>query len=142
MQEHWDPSKTPAANLIHLGLLANPNNKDVTTSTSNNNNPTNPKSTVIELFDVPDSDGLCRDPNKVKQFPLSLEDEQYMVQCMNRYGTEYIKMFRDIKVNYMQHTEEKLRKLGSRFILLSPEQRRVTCTEMPEKVQQLLASKK
>ena len=96
---------------------------------------------VIELFDVPDSDGLCRDPNKVKQFPLSLEDEQYMIQCMNRHGTDYIKMFRDIKVNNMQHTEEKLRKLGSRFILLSPEQRHVPCIEMPEKVQQLTASK-
>lgn len=96
---------------------------------------------MIELFDVPDSDGLCRDSNKVKQFPLSLDDEQYMIHCMKRHGTDFVKMFRDIKINYLQHTEEKLRKLGSRYILLSPEQRRVSYIDLPEKVQQCLASK-
>jgi Ribosome biogenesis protein Nop16 len=125
---------------MHLGLLANPNNTD-TKATTNHSNSTVKTTTVIELFDVPDSDGLCRDPNKVKQFPLSLEDERYMIKCMNRHGTDYLKMFRDIKINDMQHTEEKLRKLGSRFILLSPEQRRVPYNDIPEKVQQLLASK-
>lgn len=143
LQEHWDPAKTPSANLTNLGLLANPNNTSVTapriaTSTGSSDQ----TSSVIELFDVPDSDGLYRDPNKVKQFPLTQEDEQYMIQCMNRYGTDYVKMFRDIKINYLQHTEDKLRKIGSRYILLSPEQRRVPYSEIPEKVQQLLASTK
>ena len=129
--------------MTNLGLLANPNNTSVTapriaTSTGSSDQ----TSSVIELFDVPDSDGLYRDPNKVKQFPLTQEDEQYMIQCMNRYGTDYVKMFRDIKINYLQHTEDKLRKIGSRYILLSPEQRRVPYSEIPEKVQQLLASTK
>lgn len=125
---------------MHLGLVANPNHTDATTNTAALTSSV-PKSTVIELFDVPDSDGLYRDPNKVKQFPLTLEEEEYMIRCMKRHGTDYLKMFRDIKINNLQHTEEKLRKLGSRYILLSPEQRRLPYNEIPEKVQQLLATK-
>ena len=144
LQEHWDPSKTPSANLLQLGLLANPNHQptDTATTTTSKHRKNNKNNTVIELFDVPDSDGLYRDPNKVQPFPLTLDEEQYIIKCMNRYGTDYLKIFRDIKINVLQHTEEKLRKLGSRFILLSPEQRRVPYNDIPEKVQQqlLLAS--
>ena len=86
---------------------------------------------MIELFDVPESDK----PSWRSRFPLTLEEEQYMAMCMEKYGDDYTRMFRDTKVNIMQHTEHKLRKLGSRFLLLSPEQRQV---EIPENIKQLL----
>jgi Ribosome biogenesis protein Nop16 len=140
LKEHWDPSKTPQVNLLSLGLLANPNQKPTDSGNELQHGTTTTSSKpVIELFHVPDSDGICRDPNKVKsQFPLSLDEEQYMIKCLSRYGTNYTRMFRDIKINAMQHTEDKLRKLGTRFLLLSNEQRHVTTDQIPSKVQELL----
>lgn len=86
---------------------------------------------MIQLFDVPESDA----PSLRTRFPLTEEDEVYIAHCMSIHGDNYTRMFRDIKVNKMQHTEEKLRKLGSRFLLLTPEQRRIA---VPENVLSLL----
>lgn len=87
---------------------------------------------VIELFDIPDSDV----PTHKQRFPLNKEDEEYISKAMAKWGDDYIKMFRDIKgVNCLQHSEAKLRKLGSRYLLLSPSQRRCP---IPENVRELL----
>jgi Ribosome biogenesis protein Nop16 len=130
---------TPTANLTKLGLLALPNQKSSTdsidTSGSLINNESNSSSAVVELFDVPDSDGLTHRRRGTRLFPMDIEDEKYVVKCMNKYGDDYTHMFRDIKVNNMQHTEEKLRKLCTRYLLLTPEKRRV---EVPEKVQNVI----
>jgi Ribosome biogenesis protein Nop16 len=109
-------------------VLANSNSKD---SSSSLNDASSKKPCIIELFDVPDSD-----VPKKKMFPLDLEDEKYIARCMSKYGTDYLAMFRDTKVNFLQHTEDKLRKLGARYVLLSPEQRRV---DVPDRVKPLLA---
>jgi hypothetical protein len=128
LREHWDPSKSPAANLASMGLLARPNQLE-----SNNVNFPAPEKeeSVVELFDVPDSDA----PTRRSKFPLDEEEEKYIAKCMAKHGDQYTKMFRDIKINKMQHTEVQLRKMGARFLLLSPTQRRV---EVPAKVQLLL----
>jgi len=133
LKEHWDPSKSAEANLASFGLVAQPNKLP-----NPNKKPTgvagadpSKRDAVIELFDVPKSDK----PSWRTRFPLTLEEEEYMAKCMTKYGDNYTKMFRDIKVNNMQETEDKLRKMGSRFLLLTPEQRRV---EVPEKVKTLL----
>lgn len=129
VKEHWDASKSPAANLASMGLLARPNqlefNKDSTGPA------TETVASVVELFDVPDSDA----PTRRSRFPLVAEEEKYIAKCMAKWGDNYTKMFRDLKINKMQHTEGVLRKMGARFLLLTPEQRRV---EVPEKVQPLL----
>lgn len=105
-----------------------PNNTTTTTGT------TTAKSNVIELFDIPQSDKLPS--SRRTQFPLEKEEEIYMARCMEKWGTNYQRMFRDTKrgvgVNEYQYTQEALRKMGSRFLLLTPEQRRVP---VPEKVQ-------
>ena len=113
-----------------MGLLARPNQH---ASSNDKNEAVEPaaKAHVIELFDVPDSD----QPSYATRFPLTKDEEEYMARCMAKHGDNYLKMFRDIKTNNMQHTEEKLRKLGARFLLLSSEQRRVP---VPAKVQSLL----
>ena len=90
------------------------------------------KSNVIELFDIPESDK----PSRRTRFPLEKEEETYIARCMEKWGFDYKRMFRDTKrgvgVNENQYTEDVLRKMGSRFLLLSPEQRRIP---VPEKVQ-------
>jgi nucleolar protein 16 len=86
---------------------------------------------VIELFDVPESDRP-----KERQFPLDKDEEEYIARCMSRHGNDYAQMFRDIRTNKMQHTEAKLRKLGARYLLLTPEQRRV---DVPDRIKPLLA---
>ena len=133
LKEHWDPSKSAEVNLASFGLVAQPNK--LPNQSAAQGSATDPlaskKDAVIELFDVPESDK----PSWRTRFPLTLEEEKYMARCMAKYGDDYTRMFRDTKVNNMQHTEHMLRKLGSRFLLLSPAQRQM---EIPDKVQPLL----
>jgi Ribosome biogenesis protein Nop16 len=89
------------------------------------------KSCVIELYDVPESNAQER-----RQHPLDEAEEAYMARCMAKHGDDYASMFRDIKTNRLQHTEAKLRKLGARYLLLTPEQRRV---DIPDRVKPLVA---
>jgi hypothetical protein len=128
LKANWDPSKSPAANLSSMGLLARPNqldsNKDIYPAAKK-------EESVVELFDVPDSDA----PTRRDKYPLKEEEEKYIAKCMAKWGDKYTSMFRDIKINKMQHTEDQLRKMGARFLLLTPDQRRV---EVPAKVQPLL----
>mmetsp|Transcript_39057 Transcript_39057/g.94445 ORF Transcript_39057/g.94445 Transcript_39057/m.94445 type:complete len:167 (+) Transcript_39057:3-503(+) len=128
IKANWDPSKSPAQNMASLGLLAKPN-QDVKRPNELQGLDTSNAPSVVELFDVPDSDSM-----KVrKEYPMSEDDQKYIAKCMKKYGTDYGKMFRDHKTNKMQHTETQLRKMGARFLLLSPEQRTV---DIPEKAQQ------
>mmetsp|Transcript_24121 Transcript_24121/g.67964 ORF Transcript_24121/g.67964 Transcript_24121/m.67964 type:complete len:180 (+) Transcript_24121:81-620(+) len=132
----WDPSKSPAVNMANMGLVGKPNEIGLN---HNNNNSTSSDSTttrmnVIELYDVPDSDGLGKKKKK-RHLPLSESEQKYMAKCMAKYGDDYGKMFRDIKINNMQHTENQLRKMGSRFLLLDDDQLLV---DVPGKVKTLM----
>ena len=95
------------------------------------------KKKAVDIFDIPDSDVIPKKTLSQRMLPLSIEDQTYMAKCMKKYGDDYTKMSRDIKINDMQHTEHKLRKLGARFLLLNTEHRR---TEIPDKVQHLVQS--
>ena len=132
VRQHWDHSISPARNLANLGLLAKPND-DV-----KNVDPTQKLEAkdvdVVELFDIPDSDEL-REQKRQKRCPLNADDQTYIAKCMAKYGDDYGKAFRDIKINQMQYTETQLRKMGARFLLLNPEQRKV---DVPEKVKDLV----
>ena len=125
----WDPSKSPSANLASMGLCAKPN--DLHASKKKYNLPTS----VIELFDVPESDDLRSKPKRV--MPLGEAQQTYIAKCLEKHGENYRHMFMDIKVNDMHHTESQLRKLASRFFLLDSSQR-VAC--VPKKVEHLLNS--
>jgi hypothetical protein len=112
-----------------MGLLAKPNQLESNLVKTDGNE--QKEKSVVELFDVPDSDA----PSRRSIFPLKQEEEEYIAKCMTRWGDNYKAMFRDLKVNNMQHTEEQLRKMGARFLLLTAQQRRV---EVPAKVKPLL----
>jgi hypothetical protein len=131
MRLHWDPSKSPAVNMANLGLVAKPN-QDV--HRTNDALSGNQEVNVVELFDIPDSDEL-RLAKSERRAAVKEEDQKYIARCMARHGDDYGKMFRDIKLNFMQHTETQLQKLGARFLLLTPEQRKVN---VPEKVKALV----
>jgi len=90
---------------------------------------------AIELYDIPDSDTLKQIKNQGK-LPVSVENQKYMRECFSKYGDDYKSMSRDIKVNNMQHTENFLRKLGARFLLLNDSQRKV---DVPENIKHLIA---
>ena len=121
-KKHWDPSKSASANLANMGLSADVNKTD----------PTPKNAQTIELFHVPDSDNLEK-----KERPLSVDDQKYIAKCLKKHGDNYTKMFRDTKTNDMQHTENVLKKMASRFFLLDPQQRQV---EVPKKAKHLVAS--
>lgn len=119
-----------------MGLVAKPNerpgNADAMSATASCcDDTTNLKSCIVDLYDVPESD-----VPKIKAFPLDKSEEEYIVKCMTKHGTDYKAMFRDIKTNSLQHTEAKLQKMGARYLLLTPEQRRV---EVPERLKPVLA---
>jgi hypothetical protein len=111
--------------MANMGLLAQPNAGAIATPAAGES--VEKKVTAVELFEIPDSDEMGKKANKM---PLNEEDQKYIVKCMSKYGEDYTSMFRDIKVNKMQHTEQKLRKMGARFMLLSNEQRLVEAPKM------------
>jgi hypothetical protein len=49
-------------------------------------------------------------------------------------------MFRDTKVNYLQHTQAKLQKMAARFLLLEPDQILVQEEDIPNTVQEMMAT--
>ena len=131
IQEHWDPSKSFSANFAAIGLVGNPNSDMRNTNVSSKLAAVKDVS-VVELFDIPDSDELGQ---KEKRRSMSEDDQKYIAKCMSKHGDDYGRAFRDIKINYMQHNENQLRKLGARFLLLSPEERLV---DVPEKAKALI----
>lgn len=97
---------------------------------------------AVELFDIPDSDkmnDITMLPGKTfkqRKLPVSLDDQKYIRKCLAKHGDDYHTMMRDIKTNDMQYTESKLKKMSSRFYLLTEEQVKV---EIPDKVRHLMA---
>lgn len=138
LKPHWDPSKSAVLNLQNMGIgqpkgLVEKKEQKDGASDAENNNPCK----AIEVFDIPDSDIII--PSRRERFPLNEDEERYIVDCMSKYGDDYTKIFRDTKVNYLQHTEDKLRKMGARFLLLQSQQRRIT--DFPDKVKTLIEGK-
>ena len=129
VKKMWDPSKSPSNNLASMGLCAKPN--DLHASKKKYNLPTS----VIELFDVPESDDLTNTSKPKRVMPLGEAEQRYIAQCIEKHGDNYKKMFMDLKVNNMHHTETQLRKMASRFLLLESSQRVV---DVPNKVAHLV----
>jgi hypothetical protein len=134
IKQLWDKSKSPSVNLANMGLVCKPN-QDVKRSNNplllNKNKDADTGENVVQLFDIPESDTMTTR----KERPLKEDDQKYIARCMSKHGDEYGKIFRDHKLNTMQHTESQLRKMGARFLLLSSEQRVV---DVPGKVKMLI----
>lgn len=131
IKQQWDPSKSPAQNMKLLGLQSNPSSgTQSTTTNATDEGEAKSTHTVIELYEVPDSDTL--EARKCKR-PQSSDDQKYIARLLEKYGDNYLKMFRDTKVNNMQYTETQLKKMASRFLLLDDEQRVV---DIPDRIKE------
>lgn len=130
VRAHWDPRKSPAYNMSKMGLNALPN-ADIK-SRGNNRNHEEQHPPTVQLFDIPESDVMTSEKLSRDVPPMSLEQQQYIMKCIAKYGADYSAMAKDIKLNNMQHNENQLRKIAARFILLTPGQRKV---DIPETVQ-------
>lgn len=146
VRSQWNPRKSPAQNMAALGLQTSVNaaiDARANFALSHIKQPAD-ESKAIELFDIPESDnnlngtGITTLPARTfsqKKLPVSVEDQQYIAKCLSKHGDDYQSMMRDIKVNDMQHTSTKLRKMAARFYLLSEDHLRV---DIPEKVRHLM----
>lgn len=135
MKEHWDPRKSPSINMANLGLKSNLGEKAACQSTITSLESSS-SCKAIELFDIPDSDAFPKKSSDPGRLPVSIENQKYIVELLNKYGNNYTSMARDIKLNNMQHNENQLRKIGARFLLLNENQIRV---EIPDSVRALMA---
>ena len=134
-----DPTKSPVQNLRNLGLTALPNagvnsrGRDEYTITTAQYGQTDDSDTNNNKFvDLYGTHKQATSP----YLPMSIEDHKYMSRCFSKYGLDYTKMSRDVKVNDMQHVEHKLQKLGEKFIGLTEEHRRV---DVPDSIKNLVA---
>jgi len=107
-----------------LGLQSNIN--DLRT---NNSGTSSSNKKVIELFDIPESGIIPAKTYSQILLPMSVNDQKYMVRLMEKHGTNYKAMERDMKLNNMQHTERKLLKMVEKFLSLSSEQRVVEISD-------------
>jgi hypothetical protein len=127
LRKYWDASKSASANLQSMGILYQPNSLAETNESKKSNNN---KEATKAIFDV-------RTEPKRKRIPLNKADQEYIASCFVKHGDDYTAMFRDIKdVNRMQHTDQKLRKMGNQFLSLNERDRQVA---VPENVQHLVS---
>ena len=126
-----------------MGLKSHTNLNDATAnaSTCSSSDGKGAKKLVAaQLFDIPDSDVIPKRTKSDIYLPMSVNDQQYMARLFAKHGDDYKKMSWDIKLNDMQHTEHKLKKMGSRYLLLSDQERAEQVT-FPENVRHLAVSK-
>ena len=58
-----------------------------------------------------------------KRKKMSEFDQRYIIALMDKYPGDVKKMFRDLKLNYKQYSENQLEKLISQYTSLPPAQR-------------------
>lgn len=133
VKEEWDKSKTPAENLAAFGLEADPN---ITLSGTNGvgRKHRKPKDGSEDKGSSPAFLGMCiipregRDAMKEanpKLKVLAETDQKYAAALIAKYGDDYAKMHKDIKINFNQLTEQKCKVLCQKFSTLLPEDRLV-----------------
>jgi hypothetical protein len=131
VQKLWDTTKTPRQNLALMGLVTNVNGDSAVAFTNSKQPIMDAAATAIDLFPVPDSDSM----KKKDRLPMTAEDQEYIVKCMAKYGTDnYDAMFRDTRTNNLQHTREKLEKMAARFLLLNSNQLLIPAETIPDPI--------
>ena len=128
-KKNWDPTKSATFNYSKMGLKSNINaevNSRGIEDDIKSNKVEAPS--AIELFDVP-IDRMKRET------PITKDFQKYIAKCFDKHGDDYESMFRDIKLNNMQHTPTALMKMGKKFLSMKEEEREV---EVPENVKHLV----
>uniref|UniRef100_A0A7S2NXJ9 Nucleolar protein 16 n=1 Tax=Leptocylindrus danicus TaxID=163516 RepID=A0A7S2NXJ9_9STRA len=136
----WDPRKSASYNLEQMGLKSHTNLNDTANASTCPSSDGKGTKVAAQLFDIPESDVIPKRTKSDIYLPMSVNDQQYMARLFAKYGDDYKKMSWDIKLNDMQHTKHKLKKMGSRYLLLSDQERAEQVT-FPENVRHLAVSK-
>jgi len=110
VKDIYDKNLTPKDNLTNMGLDPNPNVRKEPSSVGGKAH-----AAFVGYATLADSNMNIIDANP-KQKKISPIDSKYALSCMNVYGNDYKKMFRDIKVNYRQLTQNQLEKLCEKYI--------------------------
>ena len=89
MKTRWDPKKTVKQNYIDMGLAVNANEKQ------------EPSSNPVDFGPFPE-------PAPREEY-LTLPEIINCRSMIMKHGTDYLAMWRDIKLNRYQHTRSKLK---------------------------------
>eukprot|EP00622_Pseudochattonella_farcimen_P003114 FR738215.1.p1 GENE.FR738215.1~~FR738215.1.p1 ORF type:complete len:166 (+),score=23.75 FR738215.1:72-569(+) len=127
IKERWNPNMSQHANLEKMGLAADPNGKRKLVQRNERGGglvagKALVKSTVDpnELFQIPESDDLRSvDVNsRRRNQPMMEKDQKFIKKLINKHGTKYDAMARDMKLNDRQLTAPRLEKLAARYLLI------------------------
>ncbi|KAL8143070.1 hypothetical protein V2J09_016102 [Rumex salicifolius] len=134
----WDDKGSVIANYKSFGVVSNPNLLGVQSRTPHivesdslqvpPPRPANPADNKIDEFapidsgsDVEEDDlktalgKMRRDGKRAPILPLTSMQRKHVKALIERYGDDYQSMFRDIKLNTMQHSVAALEKLCQRY---------------------------
>ena len=112
VKKFWDKSKSPVENLQSFGLTAQANEK-----------PKKAKNALVGYANLMDSmvSGDIKDINPKRRI-MSEEDQRYAVKLLDKYGDNWQKMQRDIKLNDRQLSAAQCMKLVNLFHTLQDDQ--------------------
>ncbi|XP_021763156.1 nucleolar protein 16-like [Chenopodium quinoa] len=134
----WDEQGSVISNYKQFGVVSNPNLLSVRSRTSHMiesdslqvppPRPDNPADAKVDEFEPVDSgsdleeDDLKsalgkkrRDGKKVPSQPLTTMQRAHLLPLIEKYGDDYERMFRDTKLNSMQHSVATLKNLCQRY---------------------------
>ena len=110
-----------------MGLQLGINDVITNPGGSNGVNVVGLQATAVELFDIPIENGVIQKiTGRTKadvMLPQSCDDQLYIAKCLEKHGENYLKMYRDIKINKMQYTERQLEKMGEVYFGMDEKER-------------------
>ncbi|DAZ93520.1 TPA: hypothetical protein N0F65_002446 [Lagenidium giganteum] len=115
IQNQWDHNKTIRQNYEAIGLQADPNSHQALKESIQG---ADKALDEPEFFHVPDSDFLNERNHRRPEHHMSEDEISYLRKLIAKHGEDYKAMERDIKVNNMQWTENKLKRRCARLALL------------------------
>ena len=118
IKEEWDNSVSVKDNFVNLGIVNDAN--DISGSVSSRKS----EKTAFDGF-APVSSTMRNsfDDTNPRRKVMSEYDQQYVVRCIEKYGDNYVKMARDIKVNDRQLSEHQLEKMCAKYSKISKERK-------------------
>ena len=124
IKKEWNKKISPSDNLSNFGLNADPN-RNLAGSELNTGRKQKPKdpnavsAAFVGLAKIPTDKELkttsLADPNPKRRI-MSEDDQEYVVKCIKKHEFDYEKMAKDMKRNYNQHTEAKMKKMCEKYM--------------------------
>ena len=126
----WDIKRNVNYNYAKMGLSTLTRDENIRQANPVDGGKLTKEETAIQVFDIP-KDGIIPECRKHRSWrlPLNENDQKYIAVLLEKYSTDYRKMFLDIKINNKQLTETKLRSMAKSFFELNEKQRKVSVSD-------------